>query len=883
MLTRHQFMEQKLWPAALNAGALIAGFNLPFDPSRLAVDCRQARRRNEGWSLVMSQDKDPFTGRIRDNPFQPRIRIQPRDSKSAFINLTGVSIRSKKQGRRLKQYKPGRILDLRTLGWALRNESFSLQRACKAFGVSGKLDHEPTGRITAEEIEYCRQDVRATTNLLNAMRAEADLHPIDRPEHALSPASIAKSYFKSMGLIPPLQKFSIPTWAQGAAMQAYYGGRAECRIRQTIVPIIYTDFLSEYPTVNTLMGLWKLLIAKELIFKDATEDVRKMLSSITLEKAFNKEIWGDLVFFALVSPTRDILPVRTYYNGKNSNIGINPLTSSEPIWYAGPDVVTATLLTGRPPEILRAFRVVPVSRQAGLRSVSLRGMVDINPAKGDFFKAVIEARYRVKSDQRLPPDNRDALAYFLKILANAGSYGLFMEVNPEHVGKGHREKIRVSSGEKSFETTSTVVENPGTWYCPLFAALITAGGRLLLALLERSVTDLGGAYLLCDTDSMAIVASEKGGPVPCMGGAHRVADADEGIQALSWAQVEGIVQRFHLLNPYEGDFMPRSILKIEDVNRRNGVQVELKGYAIAAKRYALFVDSASDFEIVSAKAHGLGFLLPPSDDHGFRADAPAWVIEAWAWILRGVLGLPQVDPPWFGRPAMMRLRITTPEVLKALQGRQKDLAYRDRVKPFNFILSPIVDRIGGHPLGTDPDRFTLVTPFTLESGRWYRLRYTNVHDGKVYRLTPPDRHRPSEARAKTCGDFVSEYRWHPEAKSLGPDGRRCDRKTQGLLKRTPVNVTANDFRYIGKETDRKWEQGEDISLLESETLEYRPGETARLVADPELREAVYNVSIRRLAKEAGVSENTVKAARRGERQQRRVVAKLWKAVRALLK
>src|SRR3989442_565729 len=69
----------------------------------------------------MSQDTDPETGRLRDNPFRPWIVITPKDSKAAFIRFAGVSMRRKETGRRLKQYKRGRFLDLRTLGWALRN------------------------------------------------------------------------------------------------------------------------------------------------------------------------------------------------------------------------------------------------------------------------------------------------------------------------------------------------------------------------------------------------------------------------------------------------------------------------------------------------------------------------------------------------------------------------------------------------------------------------------------------------------------------------------------------------------------------------------------------------------------------------------------------
>jgi hypothetical protein len=37
----------------------------------------------------------------------------------------------------------------------------------------------------------------------------------------------------------------------------------------------------------------------------------------------------------------------------------------------------------------------------------------------------------------------------------------------------------------------------------------------MLALLEHSVSELGGTYVMEDTDSMAIVATERGGLVRC--------------------------------------------------------------------------------------------------------------------------------------------------------------------------------------------------------------------------------------------------------------------------------------------------------------------------------------------------------------------------------
>lgn len=60
----------------------------------------------------------------------------------------------------------------------------------------------------------------------------------------------------------------------------------------------------------------------------------------------------------------------------------------------------------------------------------------------------------------------------------------------------------------------------------------------------------------------------------------------------------------------------------------------------------------------------------------------------------------------------------------------------------------------------------------------------------------------------------------PEAKSLGPDGKPCEFDTRGLLQR--AHITANwPPIYIGKESDRHWEEDEDLSLLDSKATEYK--------------------------------------------------------------
>ena len=69
--------------------------------------------------------------------------------------------------------------------------------------------------------------------------------------------------------------------------------------------------------------------------------------------------------------------------------------------------------------------------------------------------------------------------------------------------------------------------------------------------------------------------------------------------------------------------------------------------------------------------------------------------------------------------------------------------------------------------------------------------------------------------------LLDSYQNHPEAKSLAPDGMPCESDTRGLLQR--AHVTANwPPIYIGKESDRHWEEGEDLSLLDFTTIEYKP-------------------------------------------------------------
>lgn len=195
--------------------------------------------------------------------------------------------------------------------------------------VYGKLDHKPSGRITSQEIEYCRGDVAASQRLLNAMMVEFNRNPVDlRPDKAYSPASMAKAYLDEMGIKKPKQHFKAPNKMFGIAMQNYYGGRVECRIRKTAVPVIHTDFTSQYPTVNALLGNWNALRSASVRFGSCTARARRLLSKTVLDDTFDSAFWEQLSFFALVKPQDDILPVRTIYSDTGKTPKHRPELSS---------------------------------------------------------------------------------------------------------------------------------------------------------------------------------------------------------------------------------------------------------------------------------------------------------------------------------------------------------------------------------------------------------------------------------------------------------------------------------------------------------------------------------------------------------------------------
>jgi hypothetical protein len=130
-----------------------------------------------------------------------------------------------------------------------------------------------------------------------------------------------------------------------------------------------------------------------------------------------------------------------------------------------------------------------------------------------------------------------------------------------------------------------------------------------------------------------------------------------------------------------------------------------------------------------------------------------------------------------------------------------------------------------------------------------RHHHESVHDGKKYKMlnckkangnVPYNVVFPSQ-----FAHLLIQYQQHPESKSLAPDETPCGPDTKGLLKR--AHVVAGEIRYVGKETDRKWEEGNDISILEFAATEY--GRKGKIVASEDVKAKISSIGINKCARE----------------------------------
>jgi hypothetical protein len=823
----------------------VVGFNLAFDLGRLAGHWGAGRGRNRGaFSLGLWGSYDA-AGSWHDLRYHPRLIIRSIDPRRTLFSW-GTS--------RDEVSYPARFVDLHTLVFALTDENHSLESASKAFGDDWQKDPIPYGVVDARSIDYARDDVRHTAILYGSCLAELRRHTGIELDAArlYSPATVGSAYLEAMGVAHPLKQFmadpksasdaaglevdgKLHPRLMGFAMSGFFGGRAEARIVREAVPITLVDASSMYPTVNANLRTWELLTADRIEIADATDSVSAFASAADLlERVLRRDTWADDMGVTLVElerPAGEVLPVRARYDprGREFGIGINPLTYDGSLWYLLPDVLAATLLTGRSPTITRALRLVGIGRQADLQQVQLRGERVIDPAVDDPFIRMIEERHRIEDDADLSDAERKRLSRFLKITANATAYGILARFDRHELADRVPIAVWGPDGEPRQRRDSNP-EDPGPYTFPPIAATITAAARLLLAMLERIVRDAGGTYALCDTDSMAIVRTSDGG---------------ESIPGLDARTIEGILARFEGLNPYsQASGIP--IWKVEHDSLARPVSC----VAISAKRYILFRqapggaaaelvgvadepdeartgDVDDPGEVTDWSEHGLGVYLSPLVDVRGRPKRDTkgrreWVAEAWRTVLADATGSTQPHlPSWAGLPAVTRFTVSSPTIADWFRGRDKDLPVEDRMHPGGFgLLAHVVE-------GDAANRMP-AAPYESDPARWLNLDWYDRHSKDPIRLTvadpvtKPEQYASDVAagavRVNTFADVIATYSRRVEYKSLSPTGQLVDGWTSGLLQRRPISSTPARSHLIGKEGNKLLER---VTGLITDESDYR--------------------------------------------------------------
>lgn len=169
----------------------------------------------------------------------------------------------------------------------------------------------------------------------------------------------------------------------------------------------------------------------------------------------------------------------------------------------------------------------------------------------------------------------------------------------------------------------------------------------------------------------------------------------------------------------------------------------------------------------------------------------------------------------------------------------------------------------------DKSNFVFITPYESDRNKWSSLKGVNLVDGQSYQIAM----QPALYQDKGVPDsfriLLRKYLGKPEVKSLAPDGTPCIGTTRGLLQR--ARITASKLVPVGKETDRRWEQGEDPSMIDSDIYVYEK-RTRLVVADPLERKRFAAIGLRRLARESNLSLAPVGKAIKGKGVRRQTLS-----------
>jgi hypothetical protein len=864
-ISLEQFRKDVLIGRGFDLGATIVTFNGPFDFSRIALDAGPARATS--WRRKM---QGGFSLKLTDRSNHPAIQIKPLNPRAALVECTAPRRQETSRSRRKQDdYAPvfrGFFVDVKTLAAALTARSHSLESLTKALKT-------PTQKVRSGDhgqaldfayLDYARDDVAATWESYRALIDTYAGYGLEAPAHTIiSEAGIGKAALDTMGIKPwaKIQPGGIDPALTSLILSTYFGGRTEVRIRRKIVQVLHTDFMSMYPTVCTLQGLWRFVIGTGFAQADATAQTRAFLETVTPADFQDQATWKRLATLVRIKPDRDLLPIRTTYGDqKHATIGLNHLTYGGDLWVTLADCIAAKFLSGKAPRIGEAIAFTPGPPQAGLESITLLGRHTIDPYERDFYRELIRARQDEEARKHNEPqeehDAIDEVRQALKITANATSYGIFVQLNVNSEPRGAPVRVHRPDGS-SFVKTMKKVETPGPWFNPLVGTLITGGARLMLALAERKAMDAGLDWAFCDTDSLAIARPEG------------MTEAD------FYSRADSVVDWFAALNPYgTGD----SILKVEKANLAadgSKRRAPLYCFAISSKRYALFNVGADGGPIIrKASAHGLGHLIAPYGDDQAPAHIPLplkevisgkeklqrWHYDAWFAILSSALDgkAHHVKFDYHSnllKPTVSRYNATSPDILSWVDPYNAGKSYADQIKPCGFLYLLHPSTFASHP---DAMADPLVTKGKAKRDQFPIAPFDTDLDKAIAGAFDRISGEPIDAsRLQTYQEALLGYPFRSEPKFLNGEGYDT-----GRTERCHVHACA--VQFIGKEADR-WEEEHIIGNRLGETaIAYGVDPLASARIYDALRTGIAAVGKTKVAAATGIARTTLNKIERGE-------------------
>jgi hypothetical protein len=353
------------------------------------------------------------------------------------------------------------------------------------------------------------------------------------------------------------------------------------------------------------------------------------------------------------------------------------------------------------------------------------GGLRIQPEQS-LIKLLIEYRKKKQNERNETTDEGerqrlDVIQNQLKILANATSYGIFIEVITED-----KPTIAHAYGLNAFKSKKvSKMEQFGEFFNPLIATMATASARLMLAMAEAWLEQHGGYYAFCDTDSMAV-------------------------SPFHWKPLQTF---FQSLNPYE---TVDPILKLEHDDRDASRELlDVWFYGISAKRYVLYrlMDGHPVLVDDGWSSHGLGHLLHESREDEESHDM--WERKLWAKIIKAAIGSAsekEVCEEYSSQYAVSKYAVTKPTLHQRLRSINRNRACLSQIKPFNFILvgQPAESSENGEPIHP-------VTKFTKRIEEAPFQPFVDYNSGKRY-------NGGSQLFWKTLQSVIHDYLNHPEAK-----------------------------------------------------------------------------------------------------------------------